>query len=571
MSSHIADYFIISLIILVLFLETPVKVYPYGVEPVYAKNGMVVSTNETAGNVGVEILMKGGNAVDAAVAVGFALAVVHPAAGNIGGGGFMLIRDGSDGKVYAIDFRETAPAAATKKMYLKADGSADYNASQLGYLATGVPGTVRGLEEAHHRFGSMKWKELVEPSVRLAEDGFRLSQMQAQSLNAYRGEFGRFPSSSIFVCPGEKQWQLGDLLIQKDLALTLRRIAENGPDEFYLGKTADILVSSIKEGGGIITKDDLASYKALWKEPIVGEFDGNLIYGMPMPSSGTAVTIETLNILKRFKPKDYGFGSTDYLHLLSESLRRSFRDRSCYMGDSDFVKVPLSILLSDEYAGKLAQSINMEKAADSKTLGEFIEPIKESDNTTHYAVADRWGNFVCVTYTLNSSYGSKAVAGDTGILLNNEMDDFSVKAGSANQFGLIESDANSISPGKRMLSSMTPLIIVKEGEYILTIGSPGGPTIISSVLQTLLNVILFDMNIQEAVNAPRIHHQWLPDEIQMEKFGFAPEVKRQLQSRGHTLTERKYMGDVQAIMYSIRNGLFLGASDPRMEGKPKGY
>ena len=571
MTSHIFNTIIIFALAIFLLMVIPVKLYPYGVEPIYTKNGMVVSTNEIANKVGMEILKKGGNAVDAAVAVGFALAVVHPVAGNIGGGGFMLIRDSKSGKVYALDFRETAPAAARQDMYLKPDGNADSDASRIGYLATGVPGTVRGFDEAHKKFGLLEWADLLEPAVKLAENGFNLTYQQAQSLNTCKNDFERFPASRIFLCPSGRDWQLNDILVQKDLAGTLKRIAQKGPDEFYIGETAEKISKMIREGGGIITPDDLASYKAIWREPLKGDYEGNTIYGVPLPSSGTAVLLETLNILKNYPLKEYGLLSTDYLHIFTEALRRSFKDRSLYMGDSDYVKVPLEELLSEEYAKKLTVSIMIDKASDSKALEEGIQPQRESENTTHYAVADKWGNIVCVTYTLNSSYGSKAVAGDTGVLLNNEMDDFCMKPGSPNQYGLIESKANAISPGKRMLSSMTPLIIIKDGEYYLTIGSPGGPTIISSVLQTFLNIVVFDMNIQEAVNAPRIHHQWLPDEILMEKYGFAPEVKKQLQARGHILKEWKYIGDVQVIRYLLESGLFQGASDPRMEGRPAGY
>jgi gamma-glutamyltranspeptidase/glutathione hydrolase len=552
-------------------MQIPIKLYSYGVEPVCGRNGMISSDNEIASRIGADVLAKGGNAVDAAVAVGFALAVVHPQAGNIGGGGFMMIRESDGGNVYAVDYRETAPSAATRDMYLKPDGTVDYDASQIGYLAVGVPGTVRGFSEVHKKFGKMKWEELILPAIQLAENGFRISYQQAQSLNSYKEFFVRFPSSGIFVCPENRDWEPGDLLIQKDLAITLRRIAEYGPNEFYTGETSVKLVSSIRNGGGIITAEDLANYKVKWREPLTGEFLGNKIYGMPLPSSGTAVLLEALNVLLHFPLKDYGQDSADYLHLFTETLRRVFRDRSFYMGDPDFVNVPLNELLDPEYAKRLAAQISMEEATDSKAL-EGILPLKvEPENTTHFTTADKWGNAVSNTYTLNSSYGSKAVAGGTGILLNNEMDDFSLKAGASNQFDLIESEANAISPGKRMLSSMTPLIIVKEGEYVMTIGSPGGPMIISSVLQTLLNVVVFDMNIQEAVNAPRIHHQWLPDEIKMEKYGFAPEVREQLKRRGHTLTERKYMGDVHVIIHMLKSGLFMGASDPRSEGRSVGY
>lgn len=564
-------YIFLLTFIMFAVLKTPVKLYSYGVEPVYGKNGMVSSANEIASRIGVEVLVKGGNAADAAVAVGFALAVVHPQAGNIGGGGFLLIREAGSGKVYAVDYRETAPAAATKDMYLKPDGTVDYDVSQMGYLAAGVPGTVRGLGEIHKKFGAMKWQDLIAPAVRLAEEGFRISYQQAESLNYYKELFSRFPSSSVFLYPEKRDWEQGDLFIQKELAATLKRIAENGPDEFYTGVTAAKLISAIQKNGGIITAEDLAGYKVKWREPLTGEFLGNKIYGMPLPSSGTAVLIEALNIFKHFPLKEYGYGSADYYHILAETLRLAFRDRSLYMGDPDFVKVPMKGLLSPEYADEQAAKIRMGKAADSKSL-EWVPPNKEESlETTHFTTADRWGNVVSNTYTLNSSYGSKAVADGTGILLNNEMDDFSLKGGSSNQFGLVESEANSIVPGKRMLSSMTPLIIVKDGEYVITIGSPGGPMIISSVLQTLLNIVVFDMNNQEAVNAPRIHHQWLPDEIRMEKYGFAPEVKKILESRGHKLGERKYMGDVHVIKYMFKPVLFMGAADPRLEGRAVGY
>jgi gamma-glutamyltranspeptidase/glutathione hydrolase len=569
--SYVNTCLIICALTVFVVLQTPVKLYSYGVEPVCGRNGMVSSANEIASRIGVDVLAKGGNAVDAAVAVGFALAVVHPQAGNVGGGGFMMIRESGSGNVYAVDYRETAPSAATRDMYLKPDGTVDNDASQIGYLAVGVPGTVKGLSEVHKKLGTMKWEELIRPAVQLAENGFKISYQQAQSLNSYKEFFVRFPSSGIFICPENRDWEPGDLLIQKDLAKTLRRIAEYGPDEFYTGETSRKIASSVRNGGGIISAEDLAKYTVKWREPLTGEFLGNRIYGMPLPSSGTVVLLEALNVFKQFPLKEYGQGSADFYHLFVETLRRVFRDRSLYMGDTDFVKVPLNELLSPEHAKKLAAQISMEKATDSKTLERVLPLMDESENTTHFTTADKWGNVVSNTYTLNSSYGSKVVADGTGILLNNEMDDFSLKAGASNQFDLIESEANAISPGKRMLSSMTPLIIVKEGEYVMTMGSPGGPMIISSVLQTLLNVVVFDMNIQEAVNAPRIHHQWLPDEVKMEKYGFAPEVRKQLESRGHKLTERKYMGDVQVIIYMMKSGLLMGASDPRSEGRSVGY
>jgi len=571
MLSHVNPCLIICALIVFVVLQTPVKLYSYGVEPVCGRNGMVSSANEIASRIGADVLAKGGNAVDAAVAVGFVLAVVHPQAGNVGGGGFMMIRESGSGNVYAVDYRETAPSAATRDMYLKPDGTVDNDASQIGYLAVGIPGTVKGLSEVHKKLGTMKWEELIRPAVQLAENGFKISYQQAQSLNSYKEFFVRFSPSGIFICPENRDWEPGDLLIQKDLADTLRRIAEYGPDEFYTGETSRKFASSVRNGGGIISAEDLANYTVKWREPLTGEFLGNRIYGMPLPSSGTVALLEALNVFKHFSLKEYGQGSADFYHLFAETLRRVFRDRSFYMGDPDFVKVPLNELLSPEYAKRQAAQISMDRATDSKTLEGVLPLMDESENTTHFTTADKWGNVVSNTYTLNSSYGSKAVAGGTGILLNNEMDDFSLKAGASNQFDLIESEANAISPGKRMLSSMTPLIIVKEGEYVMTMGSPGGPMIISSVLQALLNVVVFDMNIQEAVNAPRIHHQWLPDEIKMEKYGFAPEVRKMLESRGHKLTERKYMGDVHVIIHILKSGLFMGASDPRLEGRAVGY
>jgi gamma-glutamyltranspeptidase/glutathione hydrolase len=531
--------------------------------PVRAKHGMVASASGLASQVGADVLKKGGNAVDAAVAVGLALAVTFPVAGNLGGGGFMLLRM-ADGRTVALDYRETGPAKAHRNMYLDRDGKLIPNASTVGRLAAGVPGTVAGLAQALEKYGTMKWADVIEPARKLAADGIPVSADLARSLRWSARLLGQFPESRRIFLNDGKFLKEGDRWRQPDLAETLRRLQAEGPREFYEGKTAQLIADDMRANGGVITLDDLKAYKVVEREPLRGVYRGYDIITMPPPSSGGAVMLHMLNILERYDMAKMGRASAEKYHVMIEAMRRGFADRAEFMGDPAFVKIPLSGLTSKKYAADRQATIDLKKATPSAGV-RFGEPARyESTETTHFTVVDAAGNVVSNTYTLNGAYGSGATVRGAGFLLNNEMDDFAAKPGEPNAYKLIQGEANAVAAGKRPLSSMTPTIVLKNGKLWFAVGSPGGPTIINTVFQVTLNVIDHGMNLQEAVNAPRIHHQWLPDALMTEPQGLSKEVAAALQAKGHTLAEKPAkMGDAEAIMIEDGTGVRLGASDPR--------
>jgi gamma-glutamyltranspeptidase/glutathione hydrolase len=533
-------------------------------QPIEARNGMVVSVSAPGSEVGLEILKKGGNAVDAAVATAFALAVTYPAAGNIGGGGFMVVYPGGKAEPVVIEYRETAPAAATKTMFSKDD-------SIYSHKAVGVPGTVRGLALAHQRFGKLSWKEVVRPAVKLAEDGFIINENLANSLNWIVCAAKDHPELPRVYGKqnGKEDWDAGDLLVQKDLAATLRLIAEEGPDAFYKGVIADKIAAEMKAGGGLITKADLAAYQAKVRVPIHGTYRGYDIYGPPPPSSGGICLIEMLNILENFDLRKQGRWSPETLHLMIETMRRAYYDRAHYLGDADFVQVPTH-LTSKEYARNLAQGINREKATRSEDLAKDIPLSQEGDNTTHFSVIDKDGMAVANTYTLERSYGSRVVVRGAGFLLNNEMMDFNWQPGVTNRQGTIGTEANQIAPGKRMLSSQTPTIVARDGKVVLVTGSPGSRTIINTVLCVLVNVLDFEMDVRAAVDAPRLHHAWFPDVVRFEGTREYATVLERLKRMGHTIQGTK-QGDAHSIWVDPKTGHYFGAADRRINGKAAGY
>ncbi len=546
-------------------------------EPVRAKHGIVASTNEVASRVGVDIMKRGGNAVDAAIAVGFALAVTHPAAGNLGGGGFMMIRL-KNGTTTAIDYREMAPAAAHRNVYLDKNGDVikGEGGSLVGYRAAGVPGTVRGMEMALKKYGSGKltWTQLVEPARRLAANGFAVTFSLARSLKNSEEYLSKYAETKRIYLKGGSLWKEGEIFQQPDLAATFARLQRGGPNEFYEGETARLIVEDIKRNNGLMTLEDLRGYIAKERTPLRGNYRGHEIISMPPPSSGGAVLIEMLNILEGYDLKKLEASSSERYHLMAEAMRRAFADRAEYMGDTDFVKVPITGLIDKAYAARLRSTISTERASTSAEVRAGRPAGYESEETTHYTVVDAEGNAVANTYTLNDSYGSAAVAKGTGIILNDEMDDFAVKPGTANMYGLIQGERNAVAPRKRPLSAMTPTIVLrKDGSFWFTVGSPGGPTIINTVLCVITNVIDFEMNIQQAIDAPRMHHQWLPDEIVSEPYGFSPDTKRALGSRGHAFAKKdRYLGDAEGIMIEEKTGVRLGATDPRRsDGVAIGY
>jgi gamma-glutamyltranspeptidase / glutathione hydrolase len=546
-------------------------------EPVRGRHGMVASTNEIASQVGVDIMKRGGNAVDAAIAVAFALAVTHPAAGNLGGGGFMMIRL-KDGRTTAIDYREMAPAAAHRDVYLDKNGNLieGEGGSLVGYRAAGVPGTVRGMELALKKYGSGKltWAQLLEPARRLAATGFNVNHSLARSLHGNREYLEKYPETKRIYLKGGKFYSEGELFRQPELAATFARLQRFGPNEFYEGETARLIVADMKRNNGLMTMADLHGYVAKERTPLRGNYRGYEIISMPPPSSGGAVLIEMLNILEGFDLKKLEASSSDRYHLMAEAMRRAFADRAEYMGDSDFVKVPVQGLIDKAYAETLRASINTERASTSTEVRAGRPAGYESEETTHFTVVDAQGNAVANTYTLNNSYGSAAVAKGTGMLLNDEMDDFAAKPGTPNMYGLIQGERNAVAPKKRPLSAMTPTIVLrKNGSLWFTVGSPGGPTIINTVFCIITNVIDYDMGIQQAIDFPRIHHQWLPDELVGEPFGLSGDTQRALSSRGHKLAEKpRYLGDAEGIMIEEKTGVRLGATDPRRsDGLAIGY
>lgn len=538
--------------------------------PVRAERGMVGSTEEHATRVGVEVLRRGGNAVDAAVAVGFALAVTHPSAGNLGGGGLMVIRF-PDGRATTFDYREVAPAAATRDMFLDAQGNVVAERSLVGPLAAGVPGSVAGLAEAHRKYGSLPWADLVAPAVALAADGFVVSDALARSLRGARKLLERFPESRRVLLKDGALWEPGDRLVQPELATTLRAIARDGANGFYRGPVADLIVAEMQRTGGLITKADLEAYRPEERAPVTGTYRGHEIVSMPPISSGGVALLQTLNILEAWPLGEHGHNSSTTMHLVAEATRRVYADRSEWLGDPAFFTVPVTGLTSKKYAAQLRASIDPARATPSSQVKPGQPTAFESDQTTHYSVIDAAGMAVSTTTTINGGYGNGQLVPGAGFLLNNEMDDFSAKPGVPNMFGVTGGRANEVAPGKRMLSSMTPTIVLKDGKPLLIVGSPGGSRIITTVLQVILNVIDHGMDVQEAVDAPRFHHQWLPDEIRIERRGFPLDVVRNLEQMGHKVTVQSDMGDVHAIYVDPRTGMRYGASDPRLDGRTLGY
>src|ERR1700691_2175016 len=547
--------------------------------PTHAPPAIVTSVHELASRAGLEILRFGGNAIDAAVATGFALAVVHPQAGNIGGGGFMLFRT-ADGKSHFIDFRERAPAAATANMYLDAQGNVVKDSSQVGYKAIGVPGSVAGLIYAQKQYGKLSIEKVVAPAIKLARDGFPLAYEDTQDLkkDAYLAQFPE--SKRIFLRDGNF-YQPGEIFKQPELARTLERLAED-PDDFYDGAMARELAAGIHKGGGLVTVEDLAAYEVKEREPVRGSYRGYDIISAPPPSSGGVALVEILNILEGFDLAKLGNRSGDAIHLEVEAFRRAFYDRADFMGDPDYAKVPVAQLIDKKFAAAWRDSIDPNHATPSGALkrpsfGE-LERVAQSpsaaapepQNTTHYSVVDADGNAVAVTTTLNESFGSRVTAEGLGFLLNDEMDDFAAKQGVPNAFGLIQGPANAIGPGKRPLSAMAPTIVLKDGKLFLVLGTPGGPTIITTVANVLIGVVDFALDIQQAVNAPRFHHQWFPDQILVEDR-LSPDTMNILQSKGHKLNVRHFWGDGECIMVDSKSGERLAGADGRNNGKAVGY
>ena len=531
-----------------------------GSAPIRARTGMVVSQSDIATEVGWQVIKSGGNAIDAAVATAFALAVTHPTAGNIGGGGFLVYRE-SNGAASSYDFREKAPAGANPEMWLK-DGKYDFDLHHNSHRSVGVPGTVAGLHMAWKEKGSKPWKDLVMPSVALARDGFEVSHGLARSLGGMLDEFKRYPASLAQFSKNGQPYQAGDTLKQPDLARTLQRIADQGPAGFYEGETAELLEKEMKANGGLITRADLKAYQARKRDVVRGTYRGHEIIGMAPPSSGGIGVISMLNILEGYDLKANGYGSAKNMHLITESMRRAFADRAQYIGDPDFVtNIPVDRLISKEYGETLRKTISPTKASKSSPT-TFTWPT-ESQETTHFSVVDAQRNAVSLTYTLEYGYGSRIVVPGAGFLLNNEMGDFNAGPGLTNEQGLIGTPPNQAQVGKRMLSSMSPTIITKDGQLLMVTGSPGGRTIINTVLMTILNVIDFGMNAQEAVDAGRMHHQWLPDRLSVERFGFSADSLAALRAMGHTVSEAGGQGVAEVIVLNPKDNLLEGGVDRR--------
>lgn len=542
--------------------DSPVIRYGDRAHPVFGSSGMVATQNSLSATVGAQVLEDGGNAVDAAVAVGFSLAVTLPRAGNLGGGGFMLIHDAATDADIAIDYREMAPRAASRDMYLDETGDVDNRRARFSHLSSGVPGTVAGLYLAHSKYGKLPWRRLLEPAIRQARDGIVMTYDLAGLLQLRQAHLCRHESTcGYFYKPGGEPYRVGELFVQADLAATLERIADEGLDGFYAGKTAELIVAEMERGGGLIDAESLAAYRPVVRDVVRGTYRGYDVVTMPPPSSGGVHIIQMLNVLEHFPVAEMGAGGADSVHLLAEVARLAYADRSQHLGDPDFYDVPVSWLTSKAYAKELAGRIDLRRARKSEDVAAGVAPVAESPDTTHFSVMDAAGNVVSNTYTLNFSYGSGIAVAGAGFLLNNEMDDFSAKPGVPNAFGLLGGEANAIAAGKRPLSSMTPTIVFAGGEPWFATGSPGGSRIITSVLQMIVNVIDHGMNIAEASSVPRMHHQWFPDVLQLEK-GFSPDTIRLLRERGHEVQDsRNSMGSLQSVAY--RDGVFRGASDPR--------
>ena len=530
--------------------------------PATAKQGMVATSHTLATEVALDVLRDGGNAVDAAVTAGFALAVTQPRSGNIGGGGFMLISKGDGSEPEAIDYREKAPAAATEAMFQDESGNVVRDRSRLTHLAAGVPGTVAGLALALERYGTISLKQALAPAIRLAREGFIVPQRFTEGLEQARERLERWPATlATFYRADGSAWQPGERFHQPELADTLQRIADHGVKGFYEGKTARLIADEMARYGGLITLEDLKDYRPEVRTPVHGTYRGYDIFSMSPPSSGGTHIVQILNILEGFPMADFGHNSADAIHYMAEAMKLAYADRSKYLGDTDYVDVPLEGLTSKGYAEELRKTINSEKARPASEIKPGQPAAWESPETTHFSVVDKWGNAVSNTYTINFSYGSGITVEGAGFLLNNEMDDFSAKPGVPNAYGLIGGEANKVEPGKRMLSSMSPTIVKKNGRNVLVTGSPGGSRIITTTLQVILNVIDHGMNIQTAVSMPRMHHQWLPDEIRIEQ-GISPDTIRLLEERGHTVVRGSAMGAIQSIMVG-KDGTLYGGADPR--------
>ncbi len=580
----IAPRFVVPPVILALVLAAPLASFAQR-PPVEATQGLVTSVHELASQAGLEVLRKGGNAVDAAAATGLALTVVYPFAGNIGGGGFMLIHL-ADGRDVALDYRETAPASAARDMYVGPDGKVLKGAgsSTVGWKASGVPGSVAGFALAVEKYGSHKvtWAEICEPARRLAAEGHVVSQGTARNLRDNAAHLGQFEESKKIYLKGGEFRQPGELWVQADLGETFARLQKFGPREFYEGETARRIAAAMAAHGGNITLEDLKGYRVAERTPLRGHYRGHAIVTMPPPSSGGIALLQMFGMLEPFDVGALGHNSAAKYHLFAEVMKRAFRDRAEYLGDPDFVKVPVTQLLDPAYIKGRMTDFSPDKATPAAAvqpgLGKFVAAAPhESNETTHFSVVDAAGNAVANTYTLNGGYGSGVTIPGTGILMNNEMDDFTSQVGTPNMFGLIQGEANAIVPGKRPLSSMTPTIVFKDGKVVLVTGSPGGPTIINTVLQVISNVLDHRLPVSQAVEAPRIHNQWMPDVVTFERFGLSPDTMALLQAKGHTLPERKsyegaYQGDGETIAVDPATGRFLGAADPRKpDSKAVGY
>ncbi|HCD27902.1 MAG TPA: gamma-glutamyltransferase [Gammaproteobacteria bacterium] len=558
---------IFSCLTLALTLSS-VQVRAVAPAALYGEKGAVASRSVPASQAGADILAAGGTAVDAAVAVGFALAVTYPSAGNLGGGGFMVIHL-ADGRVVTNDHRERAPLKATRDMFLDANGDLVKGLSTASHLAVGVPGSVQGLLDVLEKYGTLPRAKVLQPAIDLAEKGFILDRDLAGQFARRQTDFAPYPASTAIFSKDGEPYQAGDLFVQKDLAETLKRIQKQGRDGFYAGKTADLLVAEMEQNGGLISHQDLQGYRSVWREPIRGTYRGHEIFSMPPPSSGGILLVQMLNMMEPYDLKKMGFGSADTIHTMIEAERRAYADRAEHLGDSDFFPVPIDELISKAYAKQRFADFDPKQASRSEDIGAG-EIAAESLETTHASVMDAAGNAVAYTTTLNLSYGAKMVAAGTGVLLNNEMDDFSAKENSPNFFGLIGRAANSIEPGKRMLSSMTPTIVRKNGKPLLVTGSPGGSTIITTTLQVVLNVIDHDMDVSDAVASPRFHHQWLPERVIYERFALSPDTRARLEAMGHDQLQQiptyygRGIGDANTIM-STEEGIFA-MPDPRNRG-----
>lgn len=530
------------------------------------KNGMVVSAHPAASKVGLDILKKGGNAVDAAVAVQFALAVVYPSAGNIGGGGFMVYRS-AQGDIAALDFREKAPGMASRDMYLDSVGNPITAKSLYGHLAAGVPGSVDGMVQAHAKYGELTWAEVVQPALNLAKNGFPVTDSQAKDFAGEQMDFKKYNPGKLYYI--KDNWQQGELWVQQDLANTLELIRDNGREGFYSGRVADQIVAEMQSGGGLISKEDLKNYHAVWRDPIVGNYRDYKVITVPPPSSGGIALLQLLNSVEPFPLKRWGYNSDSTVQVMVEAERRVYADRASHLGDPDFYKVPQKYLILPVYSKFRMSNFNWNKATLSTDIKAGEVP-KESEETTHFSIVDKAGNAVSITTTINGSYGSKVFVNGAGFLLNNEMDDFSVKPGSPNMYGLLGGEANSVQPNKRMLSAMTPTILEKDGKLFMVVGTPGGSTIITSVFQTILNVVDFDQSMQAAVSAKRFHHQWFPDEVAMEKKGLDSITVVKLTQKGYKFRERGAIGRVDAILRT-KWGYYEGGADPRGDDTKLGW